>query len=105
MTRKLAALFLLSLLIVVFVATTVALGADKQQKRFKYRASIPARFAPTYSFPSLSGSEYTAPSANPERNLRGDKAGEGILQTVGSTTYGYQHNCTMARQIEHDGRQ
>ena len=101
MVRKLAAMFLLSLLIVAFVATTVAFGADKQVKPLKYRASVPARFAPTYSFPGLDGSEYTAPAGQPERNLRGSKSGEGIIETIGTTTYGYQHNCTMARQVEH----
>jgi len=102
MVRKLAAVFLLSLLIVAFVATSVALGADKPFKPLKDRASIPARLAPVYSFPGVTGSEYTAPPAPPEKAvLRGIKAGEGILETIGQTTYDYQHNCTMGRQVEH----
>jgi hypothetical protein len=102
MTKKLAAMFLLSLLIVAFVATTVSFGADKPVKSLRQAASIPARFAPVYSFPGFDGTEYTAPAAPPERvDLRYDKAGEGIITTIGTTTYDYQHNCTMGRQVEH----
>jgi len=95
-------MFLLSFVIVAFVATSVSLGADKPSKPLKDRASVPARFAPVYSFPGLTGSEYTAPPAPPEKvSLRGAKAGEGIVETIGSTTYDYQHNCSLGRQVEH----
>jgi hypothetical protein len=101
MVRKLAAVFLLSFLTVAFVATTVALGSEKPTKYFHERASIPARFAPVYGFPGFDGPVYTAPAEDPKRNLRGTKAGEGIIETIGTTAYDYQHNCTMTRQVEH----
>jgi hypothetical protein len=102
MMRKLAAMFLLSLLTLAFMATTVAFSADKPLKSFNDRASIPARFAPVYSVPGLNGAEYTAPPPPPAKaSLRATRAGEGIVETIGSTTYDYQHNCTMGRQAEH----
>ena len=103
MVRKLAAVFLLSLLIVVFVTTTVSFGADKQVLRIKDRATLPARLAPTYSFPGVSGNEYTAPPAAPKKmDLGGSSFGEkAAITTLGTTTYDYQHNCTMGRQVEH----
>ncbi len=102
MFRKLSAMFLLSLLLIAFVAVAVVQSADKQVKRTKDRASVPARLAPTYSFPGLTGSEYTPPPPAPTKvNLRGSRGGEGIIETLGTTTYGYQSNCTMGRQAEH----
>ncbi len=93
--------FFFTILLFTLATTTVTLSAEKPQKPFKCRVSIPARLAPVYSFPSLTGSEYTAPPGPPKRNLRGAKAGEGIIATIGYTTFDNQHNCTMGRQVEH----
>jgi hypothetical protein len=102
MVRKLAAVFLLSLLTVAFLATTVAFSADKQLKTFKNRASVPARFAPVFSVPGLTGYEHTDPAPPPQKSsLRGSGSVRGPVNTIGSTTYDYQHNCTMGRLAEH----
>jgi hypothetical protein len=101
MVRKLAAVFLLSFFIVAFVAATAAIGSDKPVMGFKDRASIPARYAPIYSFPGVNGTEYTAPAGPPEKAVLRGGMRAGTVTQLGSTTYDYQHNCTMGRQVEH----
>ena len=54
MSRKLTAIFLLSLLIAAFLAIS-AFGAEKPLKHFKDRPKVPARYAPTYGFPGMTG--------------------------------------------------
>jgi len=98
MVRKLAAVFLLSFLVIAFVS--VSLGADKMQEATKKQAVIPARFAPVYSFPDESGHNTSAPVAPPDKMLLGGSS-RANPEKVGQTSYDYQHNCTMGRQIEH----
>jgi len=101
MKRKLTAMLVLSIFLIVLIATSSAFGADKPLKKFSDRASIPARFAPTYGFPGITGAEYTAPAAPPEKvTLRSVKS-RGPIHTIGTTTYDYQSNCTMGHQLEH----
>ncbi len=92
---------IVSIIMLITIAPMLAVGADDSQKPLQERVTVPARMAPVYGFPVPTGSEYTAPPAPPERNLNGAKAGEGIIETIGETTYDIQHHCTMARQIEH----
>jgi hypothetical protein len=101
MMRKQAVMFLLSSLIVVLVATTAVLGADKPVKRFQDRAAIPARFAPVYSFSGPDASGYTAPDKGSRQVALGGYGIHNNPDTIGATTYEYQHNCTMGRQVEH----
>jgi hypothetical protein len=99
MTRKLAAAFLLSF-ILIFVAAPPAPGADKPIKPIPNRAAIPARLAPVYGFGgdenlslATSGKASLAPFSTAATNAVG-------LQ-IGITSYDYQHNCSMGRQVEH----
>jgi len=101
MNRKLTVMLVLSIFLISLFATSAAVGADKPLKNFKDRATIPARFAPTYGFPGMTGDEYTPPPPLPEKmSLRGAKS-RGPIHTIGETTYDYQSNCTMGRQAEH----
>jgi hypothetical protein len=95
-------MLILTFLVLAFWATTATLGADRVLKRFEHRAKVPARFAPVFGVPGMTGNEYTPPPPAPvKRNLRGSRGGEGIVELIGTTTYGYQQNCTMGRQVEH----
>ncbi len=100
MVRKLAAVFLLSFLVIAFVS--VSFGADKMQKPTDQQATIPARFAPVYGFPNEVGQNqsWTPPAAPAEKMLLGSSSRANPEQ-VGQTSYDYQHNGTMAHQIEH----
>ena len=99
MVRKLAAVFLLSLFIFVLAAS--ASGADKAIKPMKERSALPTRFAPVYSFPDETGGQMAPATKAPEKvGLRAPMGPQNPTQ-VGTTTYDYQHNCTMGRQVEH----
>jgi hypothetical protein len=98
MVRKLAAVFLLSFLVIAFVS--VSLGAEKMQKPTNQRATISARYAPVYSFPTESDQGYTEPAPPPEKMLLGSGS-RANPEALGQTSYDYQHNCTMGRQVEH----
>jgi len=77
-------------------------GADKAAQTARERAIMPARLAPAYSFSDIDGTDFTAPPVPPEKmSLRGTSLRYGLIETIGTTTYDYQHNCTMARQVEH----
>jgi hypothetical protein len=103
MVRKLAAVFLLSFLITAFLATAVCLGAEKPMKRGKARVTLPARYAPAYSAIGKSDALYSpSDSRQAERiPLRSTKSYVSNPTEFGETSYDYQHNCTMARQVEH----
>ncbi len=101
MTRKLSAMFLLSFVIVALLATSV-FGATERVKPFHERVSIPARFAPVYGFPS----EVAAATSDVDKGDTPMALGAKTISnpdTLGFTTYGYQQNCSMGRQVEHRG--
>ncbi|NMC43984.1 MAG: hypothetical protein GYA46_08690, partial [candidate division Zixibacteria bacterium] len=102
MTRKLAAVFLLSFILVAFVATSLSFGASEPIHRFADRASFPARFAPVYTFSGAEQAAFAAPRGSQSSALGGVSANAVGLQ-VGSTMYDYQHNCSMGHQVEHRG--
>jgi len=102
MVRKLAAVFLLSFLLVAFVATSLSFGADKAIHRFADRASFPARFAPVYSFGGAEQVAFAAPKGSDVSAL-GLVSANAVGLQVGSTYYDYQHNCSMGHQVEHRG--
>jgi len=88
-------------LVLLLAVTSVSLGADKMQKPTDQRATVPARFAPVYGFPNESGQSSTSPTAPPDKMILGGTGSRANPEGVGQTSYDYQHNCTMGRQIEH----
>ncbi|MDD4051289.1 MAG: dockerin type I repeat-containing protein [candidate division Zixibacteria bacterium] len=102
MTRKLAAVFLLSFLVVAFMATTLTYGANKPVPRFAERASFPARFAPVYTFSGADQAAFAAPKGS-DASALGQVSTEAVGLQVGTTMYDYQHNCSMGHQAEHRG--
>jgi len=103
MIRKLTAVFLLSFLIVAFMATTLVFGADKPVKRFKDRASFPARLAPVYNLDGADEAAFATPKNSTPVALGDLSSATAVGTQIGSTTYDYQHNCSMGRQVEHRG--
>jgi hypothetical protein len=85
----------------MLAVVTTAYGADRPIRSFDQRASIPARFAPVYSFPKSDAVNYAAPETEPQKTVLRGLAYRSNPDTVGMTSYDYQHNCTMGRQIEH----
>ena len=102
MVRRLSVVFLLSFLLVIFLATSVAFGASKVIKPYKDWASFPARFAPVYSFGNTENASSVS-YKNSEPVAMGFVSGNAVGTQVGTTTYDYQHNCSMGHQIEHRG--
>jgi len=102
MTRKIAATFLLSLIFLMFMTGTMLWSAEKAGQTIRNQIRVPARLAAAYSFSDFDGTGYTAPINPPEKTvLRGSSSRAGIVETIGTTTYDFQHNCTVARQVEH----
>ncbi len=102
MARKPAAVFLLSFILVAFLATSVVFGSDKPIKPFQDRASFPARFAPVYGFAGAEKGAFAAPKGADQVAL-GEISSASIGTQVGTTSYDYQHNCSMGHQVEHRG--
>ncbi|MEZ5357586.1 MAG: dockerin type I repeat-containing protein [Candidatus Zixiibacteriota bacterium] len=101
MTRKLSAMFLLSFVIVALLTASV-FGATERVKPFHERASFPARHAPTFGFPA----DVNAAATDVVKDNASIALGAKTISnpdTLGFTTYGYQQNCTMGRQVEHRG--
>ena len=102
MTRKQAAMFLLSFLIVAFMATSVVYSAEKPTKPRNQRVSLPARFAPVYgSVGAESGEAAASISKGPGNVALAGSDAYNRSEVVGITTYGYQSTCSMGWQIEH----
>jgi len=74
----------------------------RAERPLRDQIAIPVDLAPVYGFPS----EANAPAP---QDLRDGFVPLGPLNTnavgteIGVTTYDYQHNCTMGRQVEHRG--
>jgi hypothetical protein len=103
MRMKLLYLTFLFFLAVFFTATSLTFSADKEYVTARKRVSIPARLAPMYGMPGAEAG-YTAPDQQPGKIPLGSSGFRGPINTLGTTTYDYQHNCTMGRQVEHDER-
>jgi len=103
MVRKLAAVFLLSFLTTALLATAVCLGAEKPMKPASQRAYLPARYAPAYSAIGKSDDIFSSYDGGQIDRvvLRSTKSFAANPDPIGQTSYDYQHNCTMAREIEH----
>ena len=86
------------------IVVSAAFGADDPVKPLRQKANVPARFGPVYSFPKLDGKydpgASTATGASRKANLRGTRSATNP-DTLGATTYDQQHNCSVARQVEH----
>ena len=104
MLRRLALVCLLSMLIASLFLISTVCGADQTAQPLKVRMKVPARMVPVYSFPKLEGKydpgASTATGAAPMLNLR-ETRGRANPDTIGTTTYDQQHNCSVARQVEH----
>jgi hypothetical protein len=101
MFNKGIAFSLLASVIIIIAASPIIYAASESQKPLKDRASLPLRYTPSYSIPERD--MVTSYQSNPvpvkiNLNTRGYRSNP---NTVGYTTYGYQHNCTMGRQVEH----
>ncbi len=81
---------------VLMAVASVSFGADKLQGPKSNVTKLRAR---AYSVPTESGG-YTAPAAPPQQMML-KSSSRANPEGVGQTSYDYQHNCTMARQIEH----
>jgi len=101
MTRKIAATSLLSLIFLVFMTGALVSGADKAAQTVRDRAIMPARLAPAYSFSDYGGTDFAAPAPPEKVNLRGSSFRSGPVETIGTTTVDFQHNCSMTRMVEH----
>jgi len=102
MQRKLAATFLLSFL-VVLLAVSLAVAANKAYVPMENRAVMPARWAPVYGFGGADDNQYAVPGQAGKIEL-GPQPTDAIGTPVGVTTYDYQHNGSMGRMIEHRGQ-
>jgi hypothetical protein len=103
MAKRLLVFTLLTSIIAVGFTSYEANSAAKPQKSLRDRVSLPVRKAPVYAYPTLSAEQATY-------NINQKTAGKIALNTgrsnpaiIGYTTYDNQHNCTMARQVEHRG--
>jgi len=87
----------------LLMVATVA-GSDQPATDLRTRAKVPARLGPVYSFPVSDGhfdpGQSTATGAVRLLNLRGSSSRSNPI-ILGTTTYDQQHNCTVARQVEH----
>jgi len=102
MVRRLSVVFLLSFLLVTFLAASVAFGASKVIKPYKDWASFPARFAPVYSFGNTED-VFSSSNKGSASAIAGFLSTDAVGTPVGATTYDYQHNCSMGHQVEHRG--
>ena len=97
-----------SLLASIILALTASLSVDvavNSQKKPEDKVSLPARMAPSYYIPDLNTETDYDPMARPQaaKIALMTPRGRSNPEIVGYTTYDYQHNCTMARQVEHRG--
>ncbi len=105
MISRITRISLLTSLIIFLTASLSVNASSKPHKQLKDRVSLPARLAPSYSIPDLQGETVYNSSDQPEARkiALNSPRSRSNPDIVGYTTYDYQHNCTMARQIEHRG--
>ncbi len=96
---RLLAIGLLSLFIFFQVASSI-FGANDPVPRFSDRPFMPRRLAPVYSFSGAEQAAFAAPKDG-ESSAMGIVSSTAVGIQVGTTTYDYQHNCSMGHQVEH----
>ena len=101
MDRKLAATFLLSFC-VALMAASLMFAADRPYVPMEDRAVIPVKWAPVYGFGGAEDAGFASQQSLGKIEL-GVTATNAIGTAMGITTYDYQHNGTMGRQVEHRG--
>jgi len=103
MYRKCAIVCLLSIIFISLILAGTVIGNDKPIKSIRERVKFPARYGPVYGFPRYDGYNQpgtsTATGAPRLMDLRGSRSTN--PDTLGTTSYDQQHNCTMGRQVEH----
>jgi len=88
---------------VMFIAAcSIINAADEPIKRFRERAFIAAHMAPAYASMGADFGGFAIPRNDP--GLMIEQANTQAAGTqIGLTTFDYQSNCTMGRQVEHRG--
>ncbi len=103
MTGKLAAAFLLITLVLIFIPVGTLLAASQPVSSVITKATVLIGKAPVYGF---GGAEYGSGDGvmtAPTKSLASGVATRAAGMEIGITTYDYQHNCSMGRQVEHRG--
>jgi hypothetical protein len=105
MTRKLSVIFIISLLVVAFLA--VSAFSTNDVRKNKIRESFPINEAPAVKLAGVEQGVSYAPVKDAYQSLGFDGSAASLSpgKTVGTTSYDYQHNCRMGRQIEWRGSQ
>jgi hypothetical protein len=106
MTRKLSAILIVSLLVVAFLAVSAFSMNGERNKRSM--ESFPITQAPSVKLAGVEQGVSYAPNKDAFQSLGFDaysSASESPGKIVGTTTYDYQHNCRMGRQVEWRGTQ
>lgn len=103
MTGKLAAAFLLIIFIFCLFSTDLLPAASQPVSPAKSRVTLPARLAPVYGFADADFLSRESTSSGGKKSLALGIASEAVGEIIGETTYDYQHNCSMGRQVEHRG--
>jgi len=102
-SRQVSALFGVIIHISIsFLTASPIIAADKPVPRLVERASFPARFAPVYSFGGSEQLLFSAPRGSISAAL-GQVSTNAVGLQISTTTYDYQHNCSMGHQVEHRG--
>ena len=102
MDRKFAATFLLSFCVAI-LAASLSFAADRPYVPMEDRAVIPVKWAPVYGFGGSEDHEFASQHSPAKVELGPKSSATPIGTAVGTTTYDYQHNGTMGRQVEHRG--
>jgi hypothetical protein len=101
MLRRFVCTAFISIIATVFFTATY--GTDQDTRPIRDRAAIPVKLAPVYGN-EQAGDAKAAAKAGASRISLGRRSPANPYQ-VGSTFYDWQHNGSMARQIEHRGGQ
>lgn len=106
MTRKLSAIIIVSLLVVAFLAVSAfSMNGEKNKRSME---SFPITQAPSVKLAGVEQGVSYAPVKDANQSLGYDAYSSASLspgKIVGTTTYDYQHNCRMGRQVEWRGTQ
>ena len=96
MVKRVSTTLLLTSLLVAFMAMTVFGAKTANEQRVSNPAAIKVM---DYSFPDEQNWNTTAEGA-PDMSLDRSGMGRGIGWSAGTTTYDYQHNSSMHRQVD-----
>jgi hypothetical protein len=103
MAKRLLVFTLLISIIAVLFTSHLANSAAKPQKSLRDQVSIPVRKAPVYAVPTMRAENVNYDFTRKSGAKFVLNTGRSDPAAVGYTTYDNQHNCTMARQVEHRG--